>query len=368
MRSDVYFIKMGSSDIEERVAVLKRLLEKINPLLGYKKEEFIPVKLTIGDSACVYNLSPDLVKVIVSEVKKFGAKPFIFDTSVIYKGERQNAVDHLNLAQSKGFGHNRVGAPFIIADGVFGQDGREFAINKKDINKIKVPSFIGVVDSLLVLSHVTGHIVSRYAGAIKNVAMGMSCRPAKQIQHSSLKPSVVEKKCVACGCCISICPVKAISRDVGPVPRMGRNAGDIVKNKVFIDSQLCVGCGECICACKFDAIYINWHEDAHVFCRRMAETANFILSKFKNKYFVNFALDITQECDCISAKDEVMAAANLGILASNDILSLDKATMDLVNNGKKSDYFSSKNDIYRNMFEYSKDLGMGNLEYNLINL
>ncbi len=375
MKSDVYFIKVGSSDIEERALALKRLLEKIDPLLGYKKEEFIPVKLTIGDSACVYNLNPDLVKVIVSEIKKFGAKPFLFDTSVIYKGERQNAVDHLNLAQSKGFGHNRVGAPFIIADGVFGQDGREFAGNNKDVKKIKVPSFIGMVDSLLVLSHVTGHIVSRYAGAIKNVAMGMSCRPAKQIQHSSLKPSVVDKKCVACGCCIAICPVKAISNNVGRacpanggVPRTGLKAVPIVKKKAFIDTKLCVGCGECICACKFDAIYINWHEDAHVFCRRMAETANFILSKFKNKYFVNFALDITQECDCISAKDEVMAAANLGILASNDILSLDKATMDLVNNGKKSDYFSSKNDIYKNMFKYSKDLGMGNLEYNLINL
>ncbi len=353
MRSDVYFVKVSSSDTEERSLALKRLLDKISPSWEYKKEEFIPVKLTIGDSACVYNVSPDLVKIIVSEIKKVGAKPFLFDTSVIYKGERQNAVDHLNLAQSKGFGHNRVGAPFIIADGVLGQDGREFTINKKDINKIKVPSFIGMMDSLLVLSHVTGHIVSRYAGAIKNVAMGMSCRPAKQVQHSTLKPSVIEKKCVACGCCIAICPVKAIA---------------FVKEKAFIDPKLCVGCGECICACKFDAIYINWHEDPQIFSRRMAETANFILSKFKNKYFINFAFDITKECDCISTKDELMVSTNLGILASSDILSLDKATMDLVNNVKKSDYFSNKSDIYKSMFEYAREIGMGSLEYNLINL
>ncbi len=353
MRSDVYFIQVSSSDTEERVLALKRLLDKITPFLGYKKEEFVPVKLTIGDSTCVYNISPDLVKAIVSEIKKFGAKPFLFDTSVIYKGERQNAVDHLNLAQSKGFGHNRVGAPFIIADGVLGQDGREFVINKEDITKIKVPSFVGMVDSLLVLSHVTGHIVSRYAGAIKNVAMGMSCRPAKQIQHSSLKPSVIEKKCVACGCCIAICPVKAIA---------------LVKEKAFIDSKLCVGCGECICACKFDAVYINWHEDVHVFCRRMAETANFILSKFKNKYFINFAFDITKECDCISTKDELMVSTNLGILASGDILSLDRATTDLVMQDKKTGFFREKSDSYKNMLDYARELGLGNLEYNLISL
>lgn len=369
MRSDVYFIKVSSSGTEERTLALKRLLDKINPFWGYKKEEFIPVKLTIGDSSCVYNISPDLVKVIISKIKKIGAKPFLFDTSVIYKGERQNAVDHLNLAQSKGFGHNRVGAPFIIADGVFGQDGREFAINNKDINKIKIPSFIGMVDSMFVLSHVTGHIVSRYAGAIKNVAMGMSCRPAKQVQHSSLKPSVIEKKCVACGCCIAICPVKAISQmDAGPVSRTGLKEVPIVKNKAFIDSKLCVGCGECICACKFDAIYINWHEDPRIFCRRMAETANFILSKFKNKYFINFAFDITKECDCISIKDELMVSADLGILASSDILSLDKATADLIMHDKKTDFFSGKSDIYINMFEYAREIGMGNLEYNLINL
>jgi uncharacterized Fe-S center protein len=369
-KSDVYFIKVDSADPEDRALALKKLLGKVTPFSGYKKEEFIPVKLTIGDSTCVYNLNPELVKLIVSDIKKNGAKPFLFDTSVIYSGQRQNAVDHLTLAQSKGFGHNKVGAPFIIADGIFGLDGQEFVLQQKDIHKIKVPSFIGMLDSLLVLSHVTGHIVSRYAGAMKNVAMGMACRPTKQVQHSSLKPSVVEKKCVACGCCIAICPVKAISRiNVGPVPRTGRNdAGDIVKNKAIIDPELCVGCGECICACKFDAIYINWHEDPRVFCRRMAEVAQFILSKFKNKFFFNFAFDITKECDCISTRDEKMVASNLGILASRDIVSLDKATTDLIAETTTAGFFSEKKDVYEGMFSYAQELGLGNQEYNLIRL
>lgn len=355
-RSNVYYIKVVSAEIKERVAALKKLLDTIAPFSGYAKDEFIPVKLTIGESSCVYNLNPDFAKLVVSEIKKKGASPFLFDTSVIYNGRRQNAVDHLTLAQSKGFGHTRVGAPFIVADGLFGQDGKEFVIEGKDIGKIKIPSFIGVVDSLLVLSHVTGHIVSRYAGAIKNVAMGMACRPTKQVQHSSLKPSVIEKKCVSCGCCIELCPVKAVS-----VP--------IVGNKAFIDQKLCIGCGECLCACKFDAIHINWHEDPQIFCKRMAQVAYFILSKFKNKFFLNFAFDITKECDCISTKDEEMVSADLGILASSDIVSLDKATIDLIGRqGGKTDFFSNKKDVYQFMLVHAQGLGMGSLDYNLIEI
>ncbi len=353
MKSEVYFVKAESSDLEKRQEALKRLIEEIKPFADYKKDEFIPVKLTIGDSTCVYNVSPELVKTVIHYIKLKQTKPFLFDTSVIYQGQRQNAVDHLNLAQSKGFGHSRVGCPFIVADGVFGKDGREFELDSGVIKKIKTPSFVGMVDNLVVLSHATGHIVSIYAGALKNVAMGMSCRPTKQVQHSLLKPSVIEKKCVACGCCIAICPVKAIA---------------LKDKKADINKDVCVGCGECLCACKFDAIFINWHEDPLVFGQRMAEVAGFILSQFKRKFFINFAFDITQECDCISTKDEKMVAQNLGILASADPLALDKATADLARKYKKTNFLLENEQIYEKMFSYAASKGLGNLEYNLIEL
>ena len=353
MKSDVYFVKAESQDLEARQKALKKLLAAITPFISFKKNEFVPVKLTIGDSACVFNVHPGLVKLVVAQVKKQGAKPFLFDTSVIYKGERQNAVDHLNLAQSKGFGHTKVGAPFIIADGVFGQDGKEFTVGGDWIHKIKVPSFVGMVDNLVVISHVTGHIVSAYAGAIKNVAMGMSCRATKQVQHSSLKPSIIVKNCTACGCCIALCPVRAIS---------------FRQDKAFIEEQKCIGCAECLCACKFNAIYINWHEEPLVFCKRMMETAGFILSKFKHVWYLNFAMDITKECDCISAKNEPMVSDSFGILASKDILCLDKATVDLALSHNKTEYFHKNKKLFDETFAFAAKKGLGNLEYNLIEL
>ncbi len=343
MKSDVYFVKIDG----ERTSSLLKLLKNIDPFSAYKKDEFIPVKLTIGDTKCVYNLAPEIVKTVISQIKNKKAKPFLFDTNVIYKGSRLNAVDHLTLAQNKGFAHSRVGAPFIIADGAFGQDGVEYEIDSEYIKKIKIPSFIGMLDNLVVLSHVTCHILSRYAGSLKNVAMGMSSKATKQVQHSSLKPHVAEKRCTSCGCCIDICPVNAISfADSG---------------KASIDQSKCVGCGECLCACKFEGIFINWNEDVDIFSKRMVDTAGFILSRFKNSFFINFAFDVTKECDCISTKNEKIITKDIGILASKDILALEKATLDLINKDKDLMHCET-------MFEYAHKKGLGNLDYTLIPL
>ncbi|MBU1147527.1 MAG: DUF362 domain-containing protein, partial [Candidatus Omnitrophica bacterium] len=281
-----------------------------------------------------------------------------FDTNVIYKGSRLNAVDHLTLAQNKGFSHPRVGAPFVIADGVFGQDGNEYELDSEYIKKIKAPSFIGMLDNLVVLSHITCHILAGYAGALKNVAMGMVCKPTKQVQHSSLKPYIIEQKCTSCGCCIEICPAKAISNKKSRGPA----------SAFFIDQAKCIGCGECLCACKFDAVFINWGEDANVFAKRIAEVAAFILPKFKNSFFINLAFDITKECDCISTKNERIVCKDIGILASKDIIALEKATIDLVNKDEDVIFKEQSRNSHNTTLEYAHKKGLGNLAYNLIDL
>lgn len=351
MGSDVYFVRVKDKDSADRASALKKILEKANPFSLYKKDEIMPIKLTLGDSACYYHIKPELVKMVIMELKAKGARPFLFDTSVIYKGSRQNAVDHLNLVQAKGFGHEKIGVPFVIADGVFGSDGREYEIKGKHLKKIKVPSFVEFLNSIVVLSHITGHILSGYAGAIKNVAMGISCRAGKQVQHSSLKPHIIENNCTMCNCCLEICPVFAISME---------------KKSAFIDKNICIGCGECICACKFDAIFINWAEDNLIFCLRMVEATFHILSRFKNKFFINFAFDITKECDCISKKGEEIISADIGIFASQDIVSLDKAVIDFAN--KDGDVFVKNQNIhsYHKMLDYAAEIGLGNIDYNLI--
>lgn len=353
MKSDVYFSPVATDNTTDRISALKKLLEGSDPFRNLAKDEYVPVKLTIGDTASVHHVSPEIVKLIIDGIKKRGAKPFLFDTSVIYKGERQNAVDHLTLADKKGFGHARVGAPFIIADGVFGNDGTQHDVGSADINTIRIPSFIGMVDSLVVITHATGHVVSRYAGAIKNVAMGMACRSTKQVQHSSLKPEIIVRSCTGCGQCIKICPVKAITMS---------------GKKAKIDQTICVGCGECLCACKFNAILLNWEEDPHTFCRRMVDVAGHVLLKFKNRFFITNALDITKECDCISSEDDIMVSDNIGFLASSDIVALERATVDLIAKSKKTDFFAKDREVFTDMIDYAAKRKLGSVSYNLISL
>jgi uncharacterized Fe-S center protein len=346
MPSQVYFKSTKESRKEAFSAAL-------NYLPTYPKNSFVAIKITIGDENSRLHVSPDLVAEVVKKVKSQGAKPFVFDTNVIYKGQRTNAVDHMNLAYNKGFAPQNIGAPFIIADGLSGLDGREFKVDYKNIKKIKVPSLVGIVDNLIVLSHITGHILSSYAGAIKNVGMGMSCRSGKQVQHSSVKPHIISKKCVMCGACIAICPVSAISEK---------------EKKAFIDTKACVGCGECLCACLYEAVAINWKEEVDIFCERMAEYAAAILSKFKNKFFINFAFDITKECDCIAAVNEPKICEDLGILASSDILALEKATADLLTEKEDVFYKAQKHNVSSHQLKYAAGLSLGSLDYELVRL
>ncbi len=335
---------------EERSECLRSLLERIDNYLWFKKGSFVGIKMTIGDERNEYFIKPHLVRLVVDTVKRWGARPFIFDTNVIYKGKRQNAIDHLDLANSKGFTPDNLGCPYIIADSVFGTDSISIPVNFKNIKEIKVPSLVRVLDDLIVLSHVTGHVMSGYAASIKNVAMGMASRAGKQIQHSSVKPHIRVENCTLCECCIEVCPVSAISmRD----------------ERVFISSNICIGCGECISACKFDAVNINWEEDAETFAERMAEYACGILSHIKRRLFFNFAFDITEECDCISG-DDPRIVDDLGIFASEDILSVDKACYDMLKG--KDDVFSRNGRIHSHLhlFRYGGEIGLGSLDYKII--
>ncbi len=350
MKPEVYFSRVGKSGREQG---LSAVLDSAAGLLSrFGEGSFVGIKVTVGDEKSTGYIKAGLVRLVVERLREQGAKPFVFDTNVIYKGRRQNAVDHLDLAYRKGFTPDKLGCPYIIADGVFGTDSHAVKVNFKNIREIKIPSTVKVLEDLVVLTHITGHLMSGFAGSLKNVAMGMASRAGKQIQHSSLKPTISTKKCALCGLCMEICPASAISEASG---------------KVFINSGRCIGCCECISACKFDAVNINWKEDANIFVERMAEYACGILSQIRRKIFLNFAMDITQECDCISGDDPGITE-DAGIFASEDILAVDKACFDMLTRSK--DIFSRGGRItaHLHQFGYAREIGLGNPDYRLIEL
>lgn len=62
----------------------------------------------------------------------------------------------------------------------------------------------------------------------------------------SKKKAEINKQCVACGCCVKICPQNLISIHKGIY--------------AVVDEQKCVGCGKCVGACPASVITIAERE------------------------------------------------------------------------------------------------------------
>ena len=129
--------------------------------------------------------------------------------------------------------------PVIMADGIHGDEEVEVDINGEIYRKVKIASLLSRIQGLIVATHFTGHIVSGFGGALKNMGMGLASRRGKMIQHSTSKPLIKKKKCTACGECIRWCPADAI---------------EFKEGKAEIDPGLCIGCAECLAVCRFDAV------------------------------------------------------------------------------------------------------------------
>jgi hypothetical protein len=351
-QSTVFFVPVkDSSDIPALKSSLDTLIVSSGILENIDKDEFTAIKTHFGEQGNDRHLSPDLVRTVVDRVKGRGAKPFITDTNVLYKGMRSNAVDHLNTAYEHGFTFDRVGAPVIISDGIFGENGVKIKLSgTKHLKHINVAAPVTFFDSVVFITHCKGHMVLSYAGALKNVCMGFATRTGKQVQHSSSKPEIDGNKCTFCMKCLSVCPENAISEK---------------NKKSFINDDKCVGCNECMVACKFFAISIRWEEAIPVSEEKMTEYAYGILKNIKKKAFINFAINITTDCDCMP--NSKVIADNIGLFASTDPLAVDRACLDAIIERSGTDIFKIKypKSDYEIMFKYAEELGVGTTKYEL---
>jgi len=168
---------------------------------------------------------------------------------------------------------------------------------------------------MVVVTHVKGHEATGFGGAMKNVGMGLGTRAAKQRMHSDLKPQVIAEKCTACGRCVKVCPVRAIE----------------IHHKVArIDYELCYGCGECVAACPYGAISIQWKTEPEAIQEKIVEHCAGALASKKGKVvYLSFVTNVSPDCDCWSFTDAPVVA-DIGVLASTDLVAIDQAAYDLV--------------------------------------
>lgn len=108
------------------------------------------------------------------------------------------------------------------------------------------------------------------------------------------------------------------------------------------------------------------------FLERMVESGKATTDHFKGHItYINVLKNMSVDCDC-DAHGAPPKCKDIGILGSTDILAIDKASLDLVYNlpgDQKQDLMERiESRDGRHQIEYMKTLGMGNMEYNLIQL
>ncbi|MFA5335398.1 MAG: DUF362 domain-containing protein [Candidatus Omnitrophota bacterium] len=353
MRSKVFFAKARRDESLESIRGKTQWLLKSAGLdRVIKKDDLVALKLTFGEKGNTGHIDARHARFVADEVGALKAKPFFTDSNTLYLGQRTNAVDHVNLAYEHGFTPDVCGAPVMIADGLRSGGDFEVKIAGNHFKSVKISRGCADADAVVVMSHVTGHMVTGLASAVKNLGMGFATRAGKLMQHSGVKPAVIKDKCIGCGLCVIHCPAGAITME---------------NKKAFIDEKKCIGCADCLVACRSDAINISWGESSVNVQEKMAEFALGVMSDKKDKIlFLSYAFKITKECDCL-AKDDPAVAPDIGIFASTDPVAIDKAAADMINAASKADAFKRewpKIDWARQL-EYGAQIGLGNLEYEL---
>lgn len=347
---------------------LRAILKKLKFGSIFSGNELVPVKMHFGNPGVHGTIPPLFVREVVDELKNAGARPFVTDSA------RLPGYVYLEHAYKCGYNPMTLGCPVTIADGIFGNDSVKVKAGKY-LNHVSIPSSIYDATGMVVLTHATGHVAYGFAGALKNIAMGcvaQKCRGQKWQEGDrgrmhTLGGREIEKfpkKCIHCGACIEICPTESIS---------------FAKKGVFIRKETCFNCARCAHVCQYGGLSVD--EYGADFYEALAEAAKAVLNTFeKGKIIhISFLLDMQPECDCMPISDTPVVQ-DVGILAGDDCIAIDTATLDLVGscpplpdsraegmeNSPEYDIFSRVNNrTPRVVFNYGAKIGVGTRSYKL---
>lgn len=305
-----------------QVAGLARLIERLHFENTIAAGEFVAIKTHFGSQGAHRVVRPIFLRTIVEGVRAVGGKPFVCDTV------RIQGWDYLEVASWNGITPQSVGCPVILADGLFGFDSVEVQ-GGPVLGSVRVASAIYDAPVMIVVSHCKGHIGAGYGGAIKNLAMGGVAgrhrsgdwKQARGHLHAAgADASVIRdgELCTMCLQCLHVCPTEAILE---------------VGGGLAVDDEKCWRCGRCERVCPEGAITLEKRGEDE-FQMALAEGAQAVLSTFEpgKVIFFNFVLEVQPECDCMPMADTPIVQ-DQGVLASEDIVAVDQAALDLINNG-----------------------------------
>lgn len=145
----------------------------------FNKQDKVAVKAHFGERQSDTYLSPVFVKVIYNQLKNKVSRAALVDCNVLYKGARAIGSTHKAQAKSQGIDF----APIVILDGEKGEKEITVPIeNGRHFKRVKIGSLLADFNSILVISHFTGHSLTGFGGAIKNMGMGLGSKQYELVQ------------------------------------------------------------------------------------------------------------------------------------------------------------------------------------------
>lgn len=367
MSSKVFFATAGGRFQQGPLDKIHMLFEAAGFEEVISDRDLVAVKVHFGERGNTSFVQPHYVRAVVEEITSLGGRPFLTDTGCLYFSGRANARDHVMIAAEHGFGPLTTLAPVLIADGLRGSDITRVRVGLKHFEEVEVAAGIHDANSLMVVTHVTGHGLTGFAGTIKNLGMGGGGRRMKMAVHEMVRPTVDAERCELCEGCLENCPTGAIS---------------VVDGKIEIDRDVCYGCGECLSSCSSKAIQVRWVGDPRVAQEKLAEITYAVLENKRGKAgFFSFLVNVTPTCDCWNYSAAPMVP-DIGFLASRDPVAIDQAAADMVNRaaasagapppGQKAEPHSPDKFIavfgtdWSRQLQYGEELGLGTREYELV--
>lgn len=321
---------------------------KLYEAMGVTQTGNVGLKVHFGEPGNPNILNPELLRPLVDKVH-----PTFVETNVLYVSPRHYTDSHIQVAKDHGFNF----APVDILDA---DDQLTYSVpelNLKHFTKIKTGSHFENYDNYIIYSHFKGHGSAGFGGAIKNVAMGMASPGGKMAQHANDVPVISENsanQCFHCNRCVNQCPADAITiGDDGPV----------------IDKSKCIGCAKCVAECPeriFSPDKAGYSEEN--FLEKLVEYA-YVLTKKRPMVYINVMANISEVCDC-SGKAPKPFMGDVGMVASTDIVAIDRACQDLVAaaQGLKEAFRDRNNVDAIHQLDYAESLGMGTQKYVLIDV
>ena len=272
--------------------------------LGVEPSGTVAVKISTGESKNSNYLRPEFIADLVHTTNAT-----IVECNTAYGGVRDNTESHLQVVAERGF--DQISKVDIMdAEGEVQIPVDDTTWIKHDIVGLHLVNY----DFMINLAHFKGHARGGYGGVLKNQSIGMASKHGKCYIHTAGETTAII---------------------------YGSNTQDS-----FLESM----------AAAAQAVHNYFHQDG------------------KNIVYINVMNNLSVDCDCNPNPAPPMME-DIGILASTDPVALDKACLDLVfdfNSTPGNDAQPLIDRIHElhgtHTVEYAAEIGLGSLQYNLIDV